>query len=42
MKSLLVFILVALSACSERPTVGVTISNTPEPIESCGKKIGPC
>jgi len=42
MRSFLVLILVALIACSERPTVGVTISNTPEPIESCGKKIGPC
>jgi hypothetical protein len=34
------FLLVA--ACAERPTVGITISNTPEPIESCGRKIGPC
>jgi hypothetical protein len=41
-----VFIVVAvfmlLAACAERPRVGVTISNTPESIESCGKKIGGC
>jgi hypothetical protein len=27
-----------IAACS----VGITISNTPESIESCGKKIGSC
>jgi hypothetical protein len=31
-----------LAGCAERPQVGITISNTPEPIESCGKKIGGC
>jgi hypothetical protein len=31
-----------LAACAERPHVGITISNTPESIESCGKKIGGC
>ncbi|HEY7238987.1 MAG TPA: hypothetical protein VH600_07455 [Burkholderiales bacterium] len=31
-----------LSACSEPPHVGITISNSPEPIENCGSKIGPC
>jgi hypothetical protein len=30
------------AGCAERPQVGVTISNTPESIESCGKKIGGC
>jgi hypothetical protein len=28
--------------CAERPSIGVTISNTPESIESCGSKIGRC
>jgi hypothetical protein len=42
MRLLFFVVLVALSGCAERPTVGVTISNTPEPIESCGKKIGGC
>jgi hypothetical protein len=42
MRSLLILVVLTLSACAERPTVGVTISNTPESIESCGKKIGGC
>jgi hypothetical protein len=31
-----------IAGCSERPRVDITISNTPESIESCGKKIGGC
>jgi len=31
-----------LAACAERPHVGITISNTPEPIESCGPRPGAC
>jgi hypothetical protein len=38
----LILVLLSLSACAERPSVGVTISNSPEPIESCGAKIGRC
>jgi hypothetical protein len=38
----LLLLLAVLCGCAERPAVGITISNTPEPIESCGKKIGPC
>jgi hypothetical protein len=38
----LLVLLALLCACAERPSVGITISNTPESIESCGKKIGPC
>jgi len=41
MKPLLLLIAI-LCGCAERPSVGITISNTPESIESCGKKIGPC
>jgi hypothetical protein len=39
---LLIVVLLSLGACAERPSVGITISNTPESIENCGKKIGPC
>jgi hypothetical protein len=35
-------LITVLWGCAERPSVGITISNSPEPIESCGKKIGPC
>jgi hypothetical protein len=35
-------VFLCLAACAERPFVGITISNTPESIESCGKKIGGC
>jgi hypothetical protein len=42
MRFLFVLAILSLTACAERPTVGVTISNTPESIESCGKKIGGC
>jgi hypothetical protein len=42
MKILLLGLVLLLAACAERPTVGVTISNTPESIESCGAKIGRC
>jgi hypothetical protein len=28
--------------CAQRPFVGITISNSPESIESCGKKMGGC
>ena len=42
MRLLLILSVLWLSGCAEPPHVGVTISNTPESIESCGKKIGPC
>jgi hypothetical protein len=42
MKVLVVVLCLWSAACAERPTVGITISNTPESIESCGKKIGGC
>jgi hypothetical protein len=35
-------VLLLLTACAESPRVGITLSNTPESIESCGKKIGGC
>ena len=42
MRLILVVSALWLTGCAEPPQVGVTISNTPGPIESCGKKIGPC
>jgi hypothetical protein len=41
---LLVFLAVfaTVAGCAARPSIGVTISNTPETIESCGRKIGGC
>jgi hypothetical protein len=33
---------VLLAGCGPRPTVGITISNTPESIEHCGPRIGGC
>lgn len=38
----LIILVAVLCGCAERPSVGITISNTPEPIESCGRKVGPC
>jgi len=35
-------VLLSLSGCANRPSVGITISNSPETVESCGKKIGGC
>ena len=35
-------LLVALAGCANRPFIGVTISNSPESIESCGRKVGGC
>jgi hypothetical protein len=40
-----VFLLLAclcISGCAQRPFVGITISNTPESIESCGPRAGGC
>jgi hypothetical protein len=34
--------LLLLTGCAERPRIGITISNTPETIENCGKKSGGC
>jgi hypothetical protein len=42
MRALLLGVALLLSACAERPRIGITISNTPESIESCGAKIGRC
>ena len=42
MRFILAAALLLLMACAERPRIGITISNTPESIESCGKKIGGC
>jgi hypothetical protein len=42
MKFFLFVLCVWLAGCAQRPSVGVTISNTPESIESCGRKIGGC
>jgi uncharacterized lipoprotein YmbA len=42
MRLLLVLSALWLTGCAEPPHVGVTISNSPEPIESCGSKIGRC
>jgi hypothetical protein len=42
MRVVLLNFLLLVAACAERPSVGITISNTPESIESCGKKIGSC
>jgi hypothetical protein len=42
MKLLFVALCLWSAGCAERPQVGITISNTPESIESCGKKIGGC
>jgi hypothetical protein len=42
MRVVLLGFLLLVAACAERPSVGITISNTPDSIESCGKKIGGC
>ena len=42
MKLVAVSLFLLLLACAERPSIGITISNTPESIENCGKKIGGC
>jgi hypothetical protein len=42
MKLFLLVVCLWTSGCAQRPLVGITISNTPESIESCGKKIGGC
>jgi hypothetical protein len=31
-----------LAGCAQRPFIGITISNSPESIESCGRKTGGC
>jgi hypothetical protein len=41
-KGLAVVLCILVLGCAERPRIGITISNTPESIESCGKKIGGC
>jgi hypothetical protein len=42
MKAVMLCLMVILTACAEPPHVGVTISNTPESIESCGPRAGGC
>jgi hypothetical protein len=42
MRSFLIALLVSLTACAEPPHVGVTVSNTPDSIESCGPRAGGC
>jgi len=42
MRLLLVLSALWLTGCAEPPQVGVTISNTPESIESCGARSGGC
>jgi len=42
MRLLLVLSVLWLSACAEPPHVGITISNTPDSIESCGVRSGAC
>jgi hypothetical protein len=42
MRVLLVLSALWLTGCAEPPHVGVTISNTPESIESCGPRAGGC
>ena len=42
MRIVLLGLLWLIAACAEPPQVGITISNTPESIENCGKKIGGC
>jgi hypothetical protein len=42
MRLLLVLSALWLTGCAEPPQVGVTISNTPESIESCGARSGAC
>jgi len=41
MKSVLIFVAL-LCGCAEPPSVGITISNTPDSIESCGARSGAC
>ena len=42
MKALVLGVTLFLAACAEPPHVGVTISNTPDSIESCGARSGAC
>jgi len=42
MKAVVLWLTVILTACAERPHAGVTISNTPDSIESCGARSGAC
>jgi hypothetical protein len=42
MRAFLIGVALLLGGCAEKPFIGITISNTPESIESCGKKIGGC
>jgi hypothetical protein len=42
MKAVVLCLTVILTACAEPPHVGVTISNTPDSIESCGPRAGVC
>jgi hypothetical protein len=42
MKAVVLCLTVMLAACAEPPHVGVTISNTPDSIESCGARTGAC
>jgi hypothetical protein len=42
MKIVLILLLLSIAGCAQRPFVGITISNTPESIESCGPRPGGC
>jgi hypothetical protein len=43
MKTLLLVLCLSLAAgCAQRPFFGITISNSPESIESCGPRPGGC
>ncbi len=39
---LLLLLIAVLCGCAERPAVGITISNTPDSIESCDPRVGGC
>ena len=42
MKAVVLCLMAIVAACAEPPHVGVTISNTPDSIESCGARTGAC
>ena len=42
MRAAVLLTAILLVGCTNRPFIGITISNSPESIESCGKKIGGC
>jgi hypothetical protein len=42
LRTLLLLLCLLASGCAQRPFIGITISNSPESIESCGRKTGGC